>query len=173
MIKKFIAVIFAKLGIYIQFTSDPTHIADMRGMRPTSLIAGFVVGTKNHAMSVAIFGKKARFIYRMNNRINRLKSHFDNEYTIREWDVDVDGSYIVVKQLFRQEYELDFDSRSEFVLVWTRLDKDQLHEYVDGLFYGCSCEHDCCGHWFTNLWTHKTKKFGPLAVVFLGHGRNV
>ena len=176
MLQKLLVWVFAKVGIYVQFLNDPAHIADIRDhCRPTAMISGFVVGTKNHAMTVAIFGKKAQRLYRLDRKIKAIKAHFDNEYTIREWDSlsEDDRGYLVVKQLFRYDVADDGDSRSEFAIVWTRLDRDKLHEYIHGLFYGCSCSYDCCGHWFTNLWTHKTKKFGPLAILFLGHGRNV
>jgi hypothetical protein len=159
------------LGIAVISPKDGVNLATLKSFR-TELRPGtsqFVAGNK----LVLIHGRISKVLYKADRTINSIKSHFDNEYTIKEWAVDVEGSYYAVKQLFRYTVAEDFDSQSEFVIVWTRLDRDKLHEYIDGLFYGCSCSYDCCGHWFTNLWTHKTKKFGPIAIVFLGHGRNV
>lgn len=161
----------SKLGIAVISPKDGIDLSTLESFR-TEVRPGttqFVAGNK----LVLVHGRISKMIYKADRTIKSIKAHFDNEYTINEWATDVDGKYSVVKQLFRASIDEDYDSYGEFVIVWTSLDKDKLHEYIDGLFYGCSCQHDCCGHWFARLWTHKTKMVGRLAVVFIGHGRNV
>lgn len=167
-------LIMSKLGIMtISMKKDvtPDFVESVRrGAGIEFNQSTFIVGRK----LVMINGKTNKAVYNLDRAIRSIKSHFDGFYTIHEWAVDVEGRYTVVQQLFRNKGDEDNDGYNDFVIVWTSLDKDKLHEYIDGLFYNnCSCPGDTCGCWFTDLWTHKTIKVGPFAVLSLSHRRNV
>lgn len=174
--KKQIDRVLAKMGIMLAvIKSNPEFVKSVKSTAGIHHIdVTFYVGTKNSGVAVFIGPKLARKIKSLQRKINTFKSHFDNEYTVREWRAGEKGRFTVVKQLFRKVTENDYDSQEEFALVWTSLSKDMLNDYIDGcLPHGCCCSYDCCGHWFATLWSHKTKKFGPFALIYIGHGRNV
>lgn len=55
------------------------------------------------------------------------------------------------------------------------MSRDEVNEWVYNRYMTyCRHSYDCCGHWYTTVWTHKTirVKSGAWSVVF-NYSRNV
>jgi hypothetical protein len=125
--------------------------------------------------SVLVFGRLNKALVQISSMIKSVKSHFDGKYDIMvDFDMQADPIY-GARQVFRWSFGDDFDSYSELAVLFApHLNKKQIGLHLSNYWEGgCSCCYDCCGHWFTNVWTHKAKQFGPFHLVFFGHGRNV
>jgi len=75
---------------------------------------------------------------------------------------DMDDSYEEVV-VFEVEGEVVFE--------------EELLDAVDAEFqYGCSCAHDCCGHFFCQVWTHTLTPMNGrenVYTVVISNQRNV
>jgi hypothetical protein len=72
-----------------------------------------------------------------------------------------------------------FDSYDEYIIIETK-DKATVEMVntmaVNSFSRSCDCSYDCCGHWFTRVWTHQTSKIkgeNNKYLVVLHHAANV
>jgi hypothetical protein len=67
------------------------------------------------------------------------------------------------------------DSYDRVHIIKTKLRGDELNDHLNYEFESyCQHEYDCCGHWYSRVWTHKTRQLiGDLHFVVIHHYQNV
>lgn len=125
------------------------------------------------ASLVELAQERNKAVEELQNRLEEALAYIPSAFTV---DVEllldnidvIDGEWTeyvrVSVQPLRTIYDEDGESRREFYVVQPSYEESSKYDptiprhhqlfknALAGSFrYGCSCEHDCCGHWFSNV----------------------